>query len=85
MTSRNTDVICYPDIGVLSSADLDLLLVFGINYIEDLLSGLLAVRPAMNRLKHYVVTVGLININYVDKSIAMGDSEREELFAQLTV
>lgn len=39
----------------------------------------------MNRFEHDVVSLGLINIHDVNKSIPVRDCEREELFAQLAV
>lgn len=69
----------------MTAADLNLLLVLGIDDIEHLLSGLLPIHSAVNRLEHYIVSVGLVDVNDVYQSVPVGDREREELLAQLAV
>ncbi len=85
MTTWDTNVICNPDVGVLATTNLDLLLVFGVDNVKDLLIGLLPIDPSMNRFKHYVISLGLIDVHDVNESIPVSDCEREELFAQLAI
>ena len=85
MTTWDTNVICDPDVGVLATANLDLLLVFCVDNVKDLLIGLLPIYPSMNRFKHYVISLGLIDVHDVNQSIPVCDREREELFAQLAI
>ena len=82
---RHTNVVGDSHVRLLPTAHAYLLLVLGVDDVEDLLVGLLAVSVAVDGLEDDVVALGLVNVNDVHEAVAVRDRERKELFAQLAV
>lgn len=79
MAPWNTDVIRDSYITLLASANPDLVLVLGVDYIKYFLGA------ATERLENNVVRVRLLYLYDVDDFVVMGYLKGEVLLAQFTV